>query len=121
MTRAFLCRKMSRRLCPDLNIGIRGHDIAFSFERQEGWIRGSVYANEPIGNKVIMSVSVGGTLLRLVAPNDTMAELDSPVYVKLNHDNFLYFDRANERFIIRKDMESVLRSPAERQTGEGDI
>ncbi len=105
----------------DLNIGIRGHDIAFSFERQEGWIRGSVYANEPIGNKVIMSVSVGGTLLRLVAPNDTMAELDSPVYVKLNHDNFLYFDRANERFIIRKDMESVLRSPAERQTGEGDI
>ena len=105
----------------DLNIGIRGHDIAFSFERQEGWIRGSVYANEPIGNKVIMSVSVGGTLLRLVAPNDTMAELDSPVYVKLNHDNFLYFDRASERFIIRKDMESVLRSPAERQTGEGDI
>lgn len=92
----------------ELDIGLRGNDIAFSFEKQDGWIPGTVYANEPIGNKVIMTVSAEGEHIRLVAPNDTQARMDSAVYIKPNFKNALYFDRASEKFITRHDIEGVL-------------
>ena len=92
----------------ELDVGLRGNDIAFSFERADGWIPGTVYANEPIGNKVIMTVSVAGNHLRLVAPNDTQARMDSTVYIQPNYNNALYFDRASEKFITRHDIEGVL-------------
>ena len=92
----------------ELDIGLRGNDIAFTFEKAEGWIPGTVYANEPIGNKVIMTVSVAGNHIRLVAPNDTRARMDSLVYIKPNFNNALYFDRASEKFITRHDIEGVL-------------
>ncbi len=92
----------------ELDVGLRGNDIAFSFEKADGWIPGTVYANEPIGNKVIMTVSVAGNHLRLVAPNDTQARMDSMVYIKPNFKNALYFDRASEKFITRHDIEGVL-------------
>ncbi len=112
---------LSQAPSADLDIGIRGNDIAFSFEGGEGWIPGTVYANEPIGNKVIMTVSIGGTLLRLVAPNDTQAELDSKVYIRPNYDNILYFDRASEKFITRHDMENVLHYHKRGQSRGGDV
>ncbi|MDY5221230.1 MAG: ABC transporter ATP-binding protein [Eubacteriales bacterium] len=91
-----------------LDIGLRGNDIEFSFERRDGWIPGTVYASEPIGNKVILTVAAAGAQLRLVAPNDTQARLDSTVYVRPNYERALYFDRASEAFITRHDVEGIL-------------
>ncbi len=94
-----------------LDVGIRGNDIGFSFQ-QEGrdWIRGTVYANEPIGNKVVMTVEALGTKIRLVAPNNTKAELDQEVYLRFNEKNFIYFDYETQKFIVRSDMDRYLRS-----------
>ncbi len=105
----------------ELDIGIRGNDIEFSFQREEGWIPGTVYANEPIGNKVIMTVSVEGILLRLVAPNDTQAQLDSKVYFRLNYNNILYFDRTSKQFITRHNIETVLRYQKRLNMREGEM
>ena len=91
-----------------LDIGLRGNDIEFSFERRDGWIPGTVYASEPIGNKVILTVAAAGAQLRLVAPNDTQARMDSTVYVRPNYERALYFDRASEAFITRHDVEGIL-------------
>lgn len=91
-----------------LDIGLRGNDIEFSFERRDGWIPGTVYASEPIGNKVILTVAAAGAQLRLVAPNDTQARMDSAVYVRPNYERALYFDRASEAFITRHDVEGIL-------------
>jgi len=93
-----------------VHVGIRGNDVSFSFDKLPGWIQGSVYANEPIGNKVIMVVDVGGTHVLLVAPNDTQAEIDQPVYISLNMKNAIYFDADGETYIVRSD--------AERYTGK---
>ncbi|MDR3172584.1 MAG: ABC transporter ATP-binding protein [Treponema sp.] len=91
-----------------IDVGIRGIDVSFSFAEQlndagEGWIRGTVYANEPIGNKVIMTVDVNGTQIRLSAANDTQADLDQTVYIKFNMKNALYFNSTTETFITRSD------------------
>lgn len=88
----------------NLDLGVRGNDIQFSFQDEgEGWLKGTVYANEPIGNKVIMTVSIGKEMIRLVAPNNTRAELDQKVSIKINMKNAIFFDRSNESFITRSD------------------
>lgn len=85
-----------------IDIGIRGSDITFSFEKQDStWIKASVYANEPIGNKVIMTAVAGDSKLEVVAPNDTQAALDQDVYLKFNMANALYFDHSSKEFITR--------------------
>lgn len=87
-----------------VNLGVRGNDIQFSFQDEgEGWLKGTVYANEPIGNKVIMTVSIGDEMIRLVAPNNTRAELDQKVSIKINMKNAIFFDRNSETFITRSD------------------
>lgn len=91
----------------ELNVAIRGGDISFSFDPIPDSLEGTVYANEPIGNKVIMTVSVGGRLMRLVAPNDTRADLDQKVYIRWNTRSVLYFNRINQKFITRHDVEGV--------------
>jgi len=90
-----------------LDVAIRGGDIRFSFDPQPGYLEGAVYANEPIGNKVVTTVNVGGQRIRLVAPNDTRAALDQKVYIRWNTANALYFDRTGKQFITRHDVEGV--------------
>ncbi|MDR0654492.1 MAG: ABC transporter ATP-binding protein [Synergistaceae bacterium] len=96
-----------------LHVGLRGYDIQFSFSEEPGWIRGSVYTNEPIGNKVIMVVDVHGTHIYLVAPNDTKAEIDRPVFIKLDMKNSVMFDAENGEYIIRHNAaEHLLKKKA---------
>lgn len=92
-----------------IDIGVRGNDIRFSFQREgKDWVRGSVYANEPIGNKVVMTVDIFGTRFHLVAPNQTKAELDQEVYIKFDEKNLIFFDSETQKFITRSDMNRFL-------------
>lgn len=92
----------------EFDIGIRGNDISFSFEGGEGWLPGTVYAFEPIGNKTIVTAQLESAQVRIVAPNDIKASLDSRIFVRMNYANVLYFDRATEQFIGRHDSENLL-------------
>ncbi|GMO29654.1 MAG: ABC transporter ATP-binding protein [Spirochaetaceae bacterium] len=91
----------------DLDIGLRGTDVSFSFSEQKaGALKGSVFTVEPIGNKVIMTVETDGTHIRIAAPNDTQANLDQTVYINFNMKNALYFNRSNQLFITRSGIEN---------------
>ena len=87
-----------------VDIGLRGNDIRFAFERPgDDWFEGTVYANEPIGNKVIMTVDVGSCKLAITCPNDTAADLDQKVYIRPNMKNALYFHGETKEFITRNN------------------
>lgn len=89
-----------------VDVGFRGLDVDFSFNNEgEGWLAGTVYANEPIGNKVILTVAAGETHIRITAPNDTRAQLDQVVYIKFNMSNAIYFDGETKEFITRSKIE----------------
>ncbi|MDR0909896.1 MAG: ABC transporter ATP-binding protein [Spirochaetaceae bacterium] len=95
---------------PELDMGIRGVDISFTFSAPKGgegenWVPGTVYAFEPIGNKVIMTCDVKGQQIRVTAPNDTQADLDQAVWIKFNMANALYFRRESTEFITRSGIE----------------
>lgn len=88
-----------------IHIGMRGNDMQFAFEKPgDEWMEGTVYANEPIGNKVIMTVLIADKKISLTCPNDTVAEMDQKVYVKFNMTNAIYFNGETEEFITRNNM-----------------
>ena len=91
-----------------IDVGIRGNDISFSFAGGEGWVGGTIYAFEPIGNKTIITAQLENAQFRIVAPNDVHAGLDSEIYIKMNFDNVLYFNAETEQFITRHNREEIL-------------
>jgi multiple sugar transport system ATP-binding protein len=89
-----------------VDIGIRGIDISFNFSSQDSsWIKGSIYAFEPIGNKVIMTVDINGSRIHIAAANNISADLDQTVYLKFNMKNALYFNAETEVFITRSNIQ----------------
>ena len=56
-----------------------------------------------------MTVDINGTHLSLVAPNDTQASIDQPVYIRLNMKNAIFFDGQTQKYIIRSQAESHIR------------
>jgi multiple sugar transport system ATP-binding protein len=89
-----------------VDMGIRGIDISFNFSSQDSsWIKGNIYAFEPIGNKVIMTVDIKGSRIHLSAANTVSADLDQTVYIKFNMKNALYFNAETEAFITRSDIQ----------------
>jgi multiple sugar transport system ATP-binding protein len=89
----------------DIHIGIRGNDIKFSFEKKSPeWLEATVYANEPIGNKVIMTVQLGEYKVAITCPNDTVAAMDEVVYIKFNMTNAIYFNGETGKFITRNNL-----------------
>ena len=89
-----------------VDVGIRGIDIDFSFApKDSGWIKGTLFAFEPIGNKVIMTVDIYGEKIRMAAANTVAAELDQRVYIRFNMKNALYFRSETGRFITRSGIQ----------------
>lgn len=89
----------------NIEIGFRANDITFSFDRKsEEYVAGTIYSLEPIGNKAILLVDVDGQLIRIIAPNDLVAEIDSRIFIKFNMRNAMYFDADSEKFITRHDI-----------------
>ena len=92
-----------------IDVGIRGIDVSFSFSQEgSGWIKGTVYAFEPIGNKVIMTVDVNGTRIRIATANNVTADLDQVVYIKSNMKNALFFNNDTGAFITRSDIQRYM-------------
>jgi multiple sugar transport system ATP-binding protein len=89
-----------------IDVGIRGIDISFSFSMEaSSWIKGTVYAFEPIGNKVIMTIDVNGVRIRIATANNVTADLDQIIYMKFNMKNALYFNNETGEFITRSNIQ----------------
>lgn len=86
----------------EVDVGLRGNDISYSFERKdESYIPATIYSLEPIGNKAVLIADVKGRLVKLIAPNDLKVELDSPIFLKFNMKNAIFFDSKTREFIAR--------------------
>jgi len=93
----------------NMDIGVRGLDVSFSFTPvDKNWISGSVYAFEPIGNKVIITVDVNGARIRIATLNNITADLDQAVFIKFNMKNALYFNGETKELITRSDIQRYM-------------
>ncbi|MBN2375062.1 MAG: ABC transporter ATP-binding protein [Sedimentisphaerales bacterium] len=92
-----------------VKMGIRGTCISYSLSKEDDeFIHGTIYSLEPIGNKSILIVDIAGQQIRLLAPNDFYADLDSDIYIKMNLKNALFFDKDDETFIIRHNQKHYI-------------
>ena len=91
-----------------VRIGVRGINITYRFDAADGFIPGSVYNLEPIGNKSILTIKVDDQFFQSVAPNDLSVKLDSAVYFRPDPNNILYFSAEDGRFLGRHNQAQLI-------------
>ncbi len=91
-----------------VRIGIRGINLSYRFDPAEGYMPGSVYNLEPIGNKSILTIKLDGQTFQSVAPNDLSVKLDSAVYIRPDLDNMLFFRASDGRFLGRHNQAQLI-------------
>jgi multiple sugar transport system ATP-binding protein len=78
-------------------LGIRAEDITLKTGGQEGDIPGKVYVVEPLGDRNIYDVQVGGHVLRVKTRPTLMLDPGAPVYLEFNRDRINLFDPKTDR------------------------
>ena len=91
-----------------VRMGIRGINLDYRFEEHDGYLPGTVYNLEPIGNKSILTIKVDNQMYQSVAPNNLSATLDNRVYVRPDPDNMLFFSAADGRFLCRHNQARLI-------------
>jgi len=94
----------------NLRIGIRPQNVNYSFEPDDGFVKGSVNAFETIGNKSVLTALMGGdTEVRIITPNGLLVKLDQEVFVELDMTQTLFFNAETTELICRYN-EAAVRS-----------
>jgi len=94
-----LTHKLSNYGANEFHIGFRPQSIIYSFEKMKGYMQGTVYNFESIGNKAVLTVRIGDTFLRTIAPYDLKVELDQEVYVDMPVTKGIFFDARTTELI----------------------
>ncbi|MDR0361564.1 MAG: ABC transporter ATP-binding protein [Planctomycetota bacterium] len=92
----------------NVRMGIRGINLSYRFDPADGYMPGTVYNLEPIGNKSILTIKIDDTTYQAVAPNDLDVELDSPVFIRPDPGAMLFFRKSDGVFLARHDQRHFL-------------
>lgn len=90
-----------------VRVGIRGINLDYRFDAADGYLPGTVYNLEPIGNKSILTIKVDEQMFQSVAPNNISAALDSGAFVRPDPKNMIFFSSADGRFLCRHNQASL--------------
>ena len=102
-----LGKKLSAHNKTAVDFGIRAQYMQYAFTPpMQSHIKGTVYSFEPIGNKAILVVDVDGTQIRMKAPNDLQAEMNSEIYLTFKVEKALYFDTDTKILIAHADAQN---------------
>ncbi|MEK6325537.1 MAG: ABC transporter ATP-binding protein [Acidobacteriota bacterium] len=75
-----------------VTLGIRPEHVEVSTTELEGWLNASVYVTELMGNETFVFFRLGGEKLVARASADFRAEMETPVWVRLEMDKAGFFD-----------------------------
>lgn len=92
----------------ELDLGCRTPAIHYSREPRKGYVKGSVYTIEPLGNKTQLVAKINEDLVRFIIPVDTKFQLDEEIYLGLDAENIIYFDQKTQRFLACHNEKELL-------------
>lgn len=75
-----------------LKLGIRPTQVTASLTEQPGALRAEVYVLELLGGVAVLTVSLGGSLVRVRVKPEFRAELGETVFLTLDRDKLRFFD-----------------------------
>jgi len=81
--------------------GIRGENVTASAGRTPGAVPGRVRVVEPLGSHVLVTVTIAGTELKVLAPSDFTAAEDAELWLRPAPDKVRWFDPDTERALER--------------------
>ncbi len=85
----------------ELILGIRPEDIKVCREKQKGEsIEAEVYATEPLGAEVIVTIKIGEFLIKAKAAPDFKVRIGEKMYIAMNKDKIHIFDKATSQAIV---------------------
>ncbi len=77
----------------ELTLGVRPEDLFVHKKKQPNSIRGKVYTLEPVGENVIVNVSVGNNLIKAKMAPDFAAKMEEEVYLTFDEKAMYIYDR----------------------------
>lgn len=75
-----------------VTLGIRPEHVQGSTTERDGWLKASVYVTELMGNETFVFLRLGGEKIIARADADFRAEMETPVWVRLDMDKAAFFD-----------------------------
>jgi multiple sugar transport system ATP-binding protein len=78
-------------------LGIRPEDIIVNVTPGPGAIVARVYMSEPLGRENLLTLQIGGAMLRALAPPEIQVGLDQTVGLTFPENRVHLFDKASER------------------------
>ena len=81
-------------------LGVRPEDIEMRLQATDGELPAEVNSVEPLGDRNIYDVKLGGHDVRIKTPASLIIEPGTPVYLHLNPDRLKLFDPANDKAIV---------------------
>lgn len=94
----------------EVHIGARANAVTYSFDKvNDDFIAGTVYSLEPIGNKSILIINVNGQQIKTIAPNDLNVEIDSDIFIRIDLNNVMFFDKDSEKFVVRHNQHELTK------------
>jgi multiple sugar transport system ATP-binding protein len=93
--KAAACGKAGAQLV----FGARPEDICVCVEEQPNAIRASVYMSEPLGRENLLTVKLGETMFKVLAPPDIQVNLDQRVWLLCKEERVHLFDQMTGRSI----------------------
>jgi multiple sugar transport system ATP-binding protein len=73
-------------------LGIRSEHIQVAAAERDGWLRAMVYVTELMGNETLCFLRLGEEKIIARAPADFRAEMETPVWTRLDMDKADFFD-----------------------------
>lgn len=75
-----------------VTFGIRPEHVSVSAVERTGWLRATVYVTELMGNEAFVFLRLGGAKIAARAPADFRAEMETPVWMRLDTEKADFFD-----------------------------
>ena len=73
-------------------LGIRSEHVQVVATERDGWLRAVVYVTELMGNETLCFLRLGDEKIIARAPADFRAEMETPVWTRLDMDKADFFD-----------------------------
>ncbi|MEK6285826.1 MAG: ABC transporter ATP-binding protein [Acidobacteriota bacterium] len=78
--------------CDRVTLGIRPEHVEVSTAERDGWLKAKVYVTELMGNETFVFLRLGDEKIVARAAADFRADMDTPVWVRIEMDKAGFFD-----------------------------
>ena len=93
----------------DLILGVRPEDVTLSFDKPAGpSVKGEIYVTEPLGNKTIVDVKLGGDVIKVIDEPSFQGEPSQTIWLTIKGTKLHLFENRSGKCIYHASEESPL-------------